>query len=407
MKSIKFIILITIIIFNLISSISACTTAIVSGKATPDGRPLLWKHRDSDFHQNKLMYFKGDKYNFIGLVNSIDTTGKKIWAGTNSAGFCIMNSASYNLKEKSDTTKIMDREGILMKEALQQCATVNEFENFLKDYLKPLRVEANFGVIDAKGNGAYFETCNFSYTKFDVNDPIVAPHGYILRTNYSYTGKKDGGWGFIRYETARQNFEQADAMGKIDLDFILSTTRSIKHSLTKIDYSENLPENNITPHFVFFEDMIARYSSTSTIIFQGVKKNENPELTTMWTVLGFQFCSVAVPTWVEGGENLPEIMSANEKEIAPLCDMALKLKEKCFPVKRGSGKKYLNLAAVINKEKNGIYQKLQPVEKHILNTTKVKMQKWRKNGIKKSDIQKYYNWVDKFVENRYQELFGL
>lgn len=25
----------------------ACTSIIISGKATPDGRPLMWKHRDT------------------------------------------------------------------------------------------------------------------------------------------------------------------------------------------------------------------------------------------------------------------------------------------------------------------------------------------------------------------------
>ena len=32
----------------------ACTSAVVSGKATPDGRPLLWKHRDTDFLKNHV-----------------------------------------------------------------------------------------------------------------------------------------------------------------------------------------------------------------------------------------------------------------------------------------------------------------------------------------------------------------
>ena len=25
---------------------SACSSVVISGKVTPDGRPLLWKHRD-------------------------------------------------------------------------------------------------------------------------------------------------------------------------------------------------------------------------------------------------------------------------------------------------------------------------------------------------------------------------
>ena len=33
--------------------LSACTSAVISGKVTPDGRPLLWKNRDTDFPQKQ------------------------------------------------------------------------------------------------------------------------------------------------------------------------------------------------------------------------------------------------------------------------------------------------------------------------------------------------------------------
>ncbi len=58
-----------------------CTTAVVSGKATNDGRPLLLKNRDADALQNKLVYFSDGKYRFIGLVNSEDKENKEVWCG--------------------------------------------------------------------------------------------------------------------------------------------------------------------------------------------------------------------------------------------------------------------------------------------------------------------------------------
>lgn len=48
----------------------ACTSAVISGKATADGRPLLWKNRDTDHLQNSVKYFAGGRYAFIGIVNS-------------------------------------------------------------------------------------------------------------------------------------------------------------------------------------------------------------------------------------------------------------------------------------------------------------------------------------------------
>ena len=50
----------------------ACSSVVISGKVTPDGRPLLWKHRDSDYLQNSVKFFKGEKYSFIAIVNSVE-----------------------------------------------------------------------------------------------------------------------------------------------------------------------------------------------------------------------------------------------------------------------------------------------------------------------------------------------
>ena len=91
------IILICLLFLAVPEPLTACTTAIISGRFTPDGRPLLWKNRDTDDLDNKLMYFTDGRYDYIGLVNSKDTIGEEVWTGMNTSGFAIMNSASYNL----------------------------------------------------------------------------------------------------------------------------------------------------------------------------------------------------------------------------------------------------------------------------------------------------------------------
>ncbi|TFH00370.1 MAG: hypothetical protein E4H13_07665, partial [Calditrichales bacterium] len=224
-------------IFGGQETVSACTTAIITGKSTPDGRPLLYKHRDSGFTQNKLMFFDGDGYSFIGLINSEDQTGEEVWIGSNSAGFAIMNSASYNLAV-DDTIRLKDQEGVIMKAALGRCATLADFEKLLDEWPKPLGVEANFGVIDAQGGAAYYETNNFSYTKIDANDPAVAPFGYLIRTNYSFTGSADDGYGYIRYLNAENLFYQAAAEHALTHRFLLQkVSRNLYHSLVKTDLS--------------------------------------------------------------------------------------------------------------------------------------------------------------------------
>jgi hypothetical protein len=262
-----------IFIFTIsINDLFSCTTAVVSGKYTKDGRPVLWKHRDSDFYQNKLMYFTDGKYNYIGLVNSEDFQGEQVWSGTNSTGFSIMNAALYdvNLDYNGD---YKDREGYVMKMALQQCATLEDFEKFLNNLPKPMGVAANFGVIDAQGGAAYYETDNNSFVKFDANDPRVAPNGYLIRTNHSFTGKKDEGFGYIRYENAHDLFSDAFATNKLNYQTIITEfSRSFYHSLLKTDYRDNTDSYTEKQHFINAGDLIVRNSSVSAVIVHGVKK---------------------------------------------------------------------------------------------------------------------------------------
>ena len=402
----KIILLVFACILILSSSIFPCTTAIVSGKCTVDGRPILLKHRDSDFMQNRLMYFRDGKYEYIGLVNSSDTSGAEIWVGCNSTGFAIMNSADYNLNT-DDTTKAKDGEGYLMKKALQSCATVDEFEHFLQSLPKPMGVEANFGVIDAKGGAAYFETGNFTYTKFDANDPKTAPFGYLIRTNYAFTGNRKNDFGLIRYRTADELFYTAANMQSLSFEFILkNVSRCLKHSLTKIDLSQNLPAQSEPEQFAWFQDFIPRFSSTASVVIHGVKPYESPSLTTMWTILGFPLSSIAVPTWVAGNDKLPALLIADASGNAPICSMALKLKKRCFPIERESGKSYLNLAAVMNKADNGILQKLLPLEDKIIREANKRMNGWRSHGTIGNDLPAFYRWIDETVSAEYEKMFG-
>jgi hypothetical protein len=72
----------------------------------------MFKHRDTGELNNRVAYFSGPKYAFIGLVNAPMLSGE-VWAGMNEAGFSIMNTASYNLRGDSLDCS-MDREGELM-----------------------------------------------------------------------------------------------------------------------------------------------------------------------------------------------------------------------------------------------------------------------------------------------------
>jgi hypothetical protein len=369
----------------------ACTVAVVSGKATPDGRPLLWKNRDSDNLANKVMFFTGDMFEFIGIVNSDDKEGKEVWAGTNSTGFCIINAASYNVnkeaKQKDGEKRRMDEEGIFMKRALGVCATVDDFQKLLEETKGDRGIEANFGAIDAQGGAAFFETDNISYARFDADDPKVAPEGYIVRTNYSFTGTPNDGAGYIRFDRMSKLFHDAVGREGIDKDWILlSASRDMVNGLTGIDpLEQTLPAHAHDRRLFYMSDSIARNSACSTALFQGVHPGENPIGTVMWTRLGHPLCSVALPLWVAGGKEIS--LSAGE-ENAPIDRFALYWFDRVFPLRGGNRNRYLDLAPLHNAAGGGILPRLIATESEIIQTTEEMLKALEPSAENIIDVQK-------------------
>lgn len=382
----------------------ACTTAVISGKYTKDGRPMIWKLRDTKNSENKLNYFSDGKYPYIGMINSNDEKGEQVWGGSNSAGFAIMNSASFNVN-LTDTTSFKDQEGYFMKLALQTCANLEEFEQLLKDRPKPMGLAAHFGVLDADGNVAFYEVNNQTFTKFDANDPTQAPNGYILRTNFSFTGKKDIGYGFIRFQTAQDLFYQADACGSLNAQTIIQDfSRCLKHAVLKKDYRKEYETVPSGENFINTGDFITRNESSSMILIQGIKKGENSDMNTIWTQIGFPNTTIAIPVWVKGGDQLPSVLTAKHSENCPLNKMALNLKNKCYPISRSAGYKYLQISELINSDKTGIIQQLEKAEIKIFQNTSASLLRWNKNQPTTKQIKEYYHWLDEYTINTYKIL---
>ncbi len=187
-----------------------CTSCIVSGKYTKDGKAVMYKHRDSKCQDVAVAYFQGEKYRLMGIVNADWRTNPpygvpagtgEVWAGENETGFAIMNTATYDLKDDDVPAELMDREGVFMYRALEICATLEDFETYLDTLSRPMCVEANFGVIDAKGGAAYYEVNNHKWVKYDVNRE---PLGYRVVTNFTMTGREEDRKGVDRYIKAHK-----------------------------------------------------------------------------------------------------------------------------------------------------------------------------------------------------------
>lgn len=338
----------------------ACTSAIVSASANPYGRPILWKHRDTSTIDNKVEYVEPSDGNFgyTALYNAADHNLKEAWIGMNDAGFAVMNTASYNIKDDKVSAKKMDKEGIVMKRALETCRTVDDFQHLLDTWPRPMGVEANFGVIDAEGNGAYFETNNHSYVKFDLND---APGGVLVRTNYSHCGRKNEGYGYVREANAECLLQPYIDSHNVTADVLTEIiSRTFYHDGKKKDFT-NSEEKNLLD-----EDFIPRYKSTATIAIEGCVPIENiadvtPEFVErqyiMWTGIGYP--PVAEIRAVRNGKDgVPQELKGSLPDgHSPLGDKAKKIRNDVFNPSKSKGNKYLDISKLYNREGTGYAQK--------------------------------------------------
>lgn len=360
-----------------------CTSAIVSASASSSGRPMLWKHRDTSTTDNKIEFVEGKdgEYSYVALFNAGDVNLEEAWIGMNQMGFAIMNTASYNIKNDNVPASKMDKEGFLMSKALKSCVTVDDFEKFLELYPRPMGVEANFGVIDAYGNGACFETNNDSFVKFDLKD---APGGVIIRTNYSHSGRQGEGYGHIREANATHLLTPYIAERNISPELLTENiSRNFYHDVRKKDALEE------TEMWIVDEDFIPRYKSTATVVIEGIiplsagtsvtKEMIIPEYI-MWTGLGYPPCAEIYPVWCHRGGVDENLRGIDASFTSPAGNLARKRRNSVFSYPIGKSKntnvRYINRSVLKNTDDTGFIQQLVPRNLKVYEIVKRK----RENG---------------------------
>lgn len=361
MKKRIFLVLCLIVISTI--EMLSCTSAIIGADLNPYGRPLLWKNRDTSNIDNKIEYIPGkqDEFAYVALFNSTDTLLREAWMGMNEYGFAVMNTASYNIKDDDLPEKEMDKEGLLMTKALKKCKTVDDFANFLDTLPRPFGVEANFGVIDAYGNGAFFETNNHSYVKFDLKDE---PDDLLIRTNYSKSGRENEGFGFIREANAKhllQPYVESKNITPEVLTEVLS--KSFWHDLIQKDFS------NSGDRWVIDQDFIPRYKSTATVVIEGcvpltkeaeVMPEELIREYVMWTGLGYPPCAEIFPVFCKENGFDESLKGTAPGGNSPQCDIVKSRRSEVFPFTMGNGDKYIDMSKLFNEEGSGYVQTIVP-----------------------------------------------
>lgn len=368
----------------------SCTIVAVSGRVTEDGRPLLLKNRDSESNNLRIRIGFGERY--VYLSQSLGNNGTL--SGYNETGFTIVNSHSYNMPNSSAGWN-----SYIMQLAVEHCSTVEEFQYLLDTISKPMSVAANYGVMDAQGQVAIFETNSYSYTRYDADS---ADCGYLIRTNFSFSQDTNqvsqvSPTSIPRYQITSSYLENAFLLdGYISKEHLFGLVRCLANSDGQ-DLRDMAPfdENIVTP--VDFRYYVPRYTSTSAMVIQGLLPREEPYLTVAWTMVGPPLTSVTVPYLITPRYVLPQKAIVGAKGCSWFRDMGQRLKGICF-----MDNVTLDLAKLYNLSGSGIMQKISVIEEEILLRGNKLVDKMRQGGASCFDVEAYYAWVDNYVEEQYE-----
>lgn len=336
-----------------------CTTALASGFATPDGRPLLWKNRDVGNSNQEYHYVDDGRIPFIGLTYRNEDTFQ-YYAGVNAVGFAVENSNSYNLGRAAGGNGWGwgDDDGEIQALALATCRTVDDFQTLLDslDNADGRTLNSNYGTFDAFGGAAIFETEGFQYYRHDAAD---APDGYLVRSNFSYSGggldDRPNYWGPNRHDRAFNLFKAAVDDNMLTPEFVIQMVMRNLAAAGMNDY--DLPYRNFYEGNEFGVipngETVCRASTASIFVAQGVREGERPDNSIIWALTGNPYGTITTPLWVRAGSVPEEHDGVNSSRI---CDAALDIKDW---VTEGGG---INTFKLCNDEGTGYWDWMFPLE---------------------------------------------
>ncbi len=317
-----------------LEALNECTTGVASGAATADGRPLLWKNRDTGGVNQEFHYVDDGRIPFISITYSGDTD--EYYGGVNAAGFALENANSYNLHAgpAGNGWGYGDDDGEIHLLALATCRTVDDFQALLDSTNEAGRtLNCNYGAIDAFGGAVMFETGGYEYTRIDAAD---TPDGFIVRANYSYSGHglelRPPFWGPNRHDTAYRLWKQAVDNGGLTVEFVYQQTiRNLR--IAGMDFDDyRLPFDGFWDNYPYGlipnGEAICRSTTRGILVVQGVRAGGNPNDAVLWAMGGTPLGCVATPLWVRAGSVPVEYDGPNGSR---LCQAALRIADWVYP----------------------------------------------------------------------------
>ena len=311
----------------------ACDVAVVSASASTTGRPFIMKNFDaSDAYQQQVKYFSsvGNGGAYLLLYHYDDYTeqlaGDKRCpqGGVNEKGFAIVCSSVYE-DFVTPTNETRNMNVTFMRQAIERCTSIADFESFLKSWPKSnvgKSLSGNFAVIDAKGGAALYELYTGSDVITDLTTPVVQwrkcnantgaitdANGYAASTAISCQSASFPGW-FARTNShnwlPKNAGGERQAMMKARLTE-LTNAKSLDPRNTMLKVNKDLTQGKITSDTSSVDTKwnttfcISRSATRSGMVVDGVANGADPKFTTMWVCLGEPSIGVFVPYFPAAG----------------------------------------------------------------------------------------------------------
>ena len=280
----------------------ACTSAIVAAHRSSEGVPILWKHRDNTKVTNtRIDYITGGKYAYTAVVPNNRNYKKSLFAGINEVGLGVITTATSNLPiatpEEWETCPRKRVKGGLSWRALRECATVDEFEEMLRNEKRARGFDSNLGIADATGAVAYFEIWDLGYRRYDVGEK-----GFDVRSNFSFVSNpKKWGASKRRYDLIMQE------MSKQKAPFTPQQFIDFSRSYNSVKYGDILTCNKVQ---ICSNHTVPRATTIGSFVL--VCDGKNPRLL---VINGHSVPGLAVPVYVKAKREIPQCVKGNSMRL--------------------------------------------------------------------------------------------
>jgi len=364
-----------------------CTIMVINGRATADGRPILWKNRDVTNADQKFRYVParefpdGITYAFNG--NFYANNSYRCYMGVNEVGFGIINANLYNFE---DILEDGFDDGDLMRVALERCRTVADWERLLdiSDHLGRMDPWI-FGAFDAEGTTRLYECGNNFHIVYDTDNPADAPGGMIVRTVFALAGGPTDE-GKVRFDRAMRLAYERPTMEPIDIRYIMQTMARDFCSPDCDPYP--LPfygrVGALPGGILCTAETINRFKTRSCSVIRGVLPDEDPRLATTFAILGQPVLSAAVPLWVAAG-SAPECLYNGSH--APWYNLIAERLDQLYPLKDPD--RYIHMYApyLLDSLGNGVFSYSLNLENWGLAQAEQYLSQWREHGFDAAEVE--------------------